>query len=402
MFSSDVPFKDFQNRRVQCQTALKEEGLNGAFICSRGGGTFDRYAGGSFFANHYQQRCYLPDQPPLWSGRSHSLLLLPAEGDAVLVVSTLEFRKDLTAVEDVRYSADYFGLVAETASELRMDSGKVGIFYDDVLTHRMAQNMLERMPSLELVPCDHILSEMRLIKTEREKVAIRKACQIGSEALNIIMKGVAPGKTESQVIGPAMEHIFSNGAVLYFIVTNSGKDCVSVHSVDFPGYDCHRKMEPGDVFKVDLIIVYDGFICDFGRTCFVGSGGSSEHRRMIELVTGSCEHIISRIKPGLTVKELCQIGDSWLKERGVSLSDTQEDPSVTYAAFPPHWGHGIGMTWERPWFIEEETMTLQEGMYVAVEKGLYQPGLGTVTYEQNLLIAANGPEVLTSTKNLWI
>ena len=103
-----------------------------------------------------------------------------------------------------------------------------------------------------------------------------------------------------------------------------------------------------------------------------------------------------------TVRELCEIGDKYLEEHGVSLSGEQNDPNQIYAAFPPHWGHGIGMTWERPWFIHEETMELKAGMFIAVEKALYKEGVGTVTYEQNLLVTENGSETLTTSEKVWL
>src|SRR6056297_774284 len=111
MFMTNVPHSEFQRRRIQLQSYAHELGFAGILICSRGGGTFDRYAGGAYFANHYQQRCYLPDNLPLWSGRSHSMLLIPAEGEAVLLVTTLEYRKDLVAIKDVRYATDFHTLI---------------------------------------------------------------------------------------------------------------------------------------------------------------------------------------------------------------------------------------------------------------------------------------------------
>ena len=270
MFAYNVPFDEFERRRKRCQTELRKKNLSGVFVCSRGGGTFDRFAAGCYFTNHYQQRCYLPDQLPLWSGRSHSMLLIPAEGEAVLLVTTLEYRKDLVAIKDVRYSTDFFQLIADTAKELGMDAGAAGIIQEDVLTYKIARMMFEKMPSLKLVPCDDIIMDMQRIKHPREQEAIEMACRIGSEAVRIIMEGVEPGKTESQVLGPAMEHIVSSGAALYFVVTNSGPNSDPVHSVDFPGYDCHRKLQKGEFFKVDLIILYEGYICDFGRTTVVG------------------------------------------------------------------------------------------------------------------------------------
>jgi Xaa-Pro dipeptidase len=402
MFAYDVPFDEFENRRRTCQEEARRRGYTGVFVCSRGGGTFDRFAGGDYFANHYQQRCYLPDNLPLWSGRSHSMLLIPSRGEPVLLVTTLEYRKDLVAISDVRYSADFHTLLADTAKELGMDAGDAGIIYEDTLHGTILRHMNENLPELNMIPCDDIIEGMQKIKSPREQESIVEACRIGSEAVRIIMEGVAPGKTESQVLGPAMDWIFSNGAVLYFVVTNGGADSFPVHSIDLPGYDWRRKMETGDIFKVDLIILYEGYICDFGRTTIVGGEADSVQRRMIEEVSASCDHVISLIKPGVRICDIVASGDAYLRQHGISLAAVQEDPSEIYAAFPPHWGHGIGMGWERPWFVASETMTVEEGMYLAVEKCLYKPGVGTVNYEQNLLVTSDGVRLLTTTKKLWI
>ncbi len=402
MFSHNVPFEDFENRRKECQKEARARGFSGVFVCSRGGGTFDRFAGGDFFANHYQQRCFLPDNLPLWSGRSHSLLLIPSEGESVLLVTTQEYRKDLVAIKDIRYSTDFHKLVSDTAKELKMDKGDAGIIYEDTLHRTISRNMEENMPELNLVPCDDIIQNMQIIKTPREKQAIEEACRIGSEAVGLIMKEVKPEKTESQVLGPAMAHIYSRGAALYFVVTNGGADSNPVHSLDFPGFDCRRKMKKGDIFKVDFIMVYEGFICDFGRTTVVGGDADPVQRRMIEEVTASCDHVISLIRPGAKVRDIVKAGDQYLLDHGISLDSVQDNPEKIYAAFPPHWGHGIGMTWERPWFVAEETMEIQENMYIAIEKCLYKPGIGTVNYEQNLLVDPEGPRVLTTTQKLWI
>ena len=389
-------------RCYACQQSAVEKGLNGVMVWSRGGGTWDRYAGTGYFANHYQQRCYLPDQAPLWTGRFHCVLMIPQSGAPVLLVTTLEYRRDLVAVEDVRYSTDFFGLVADTAKELGMDVGRVGLIYGDTMTWKIGMEVQNRLPQMEWVPCDEILEQMRMVKSPMEQGVIRTACEIGSRAVEIIMEGVRAGRTEAQILGPAMDYIVSNGAALYFVVTNSGENSTPVHSVDFPGYDNTRPLKDGDLFKVDLILVYQGYICDFGRTTVVGGKADPVQEKMIRTVAGACEHVMAHIRPGISVRELCRIGDQYLEEHGVSLSAEQNDPEQIYAAFPPHWGHGIGMTWERPWFIEEETMELQEGMFVAVEKALYKEGVGTVTYEQNLLVTQDGAQTLTTTRQVWL
>ncbi len=397
MLVTNLNKAEFEKRRNDCQKVANERGLNGVMVWSRGGGTWDRYAGCGYFANHYQQRCYLPDELPLWSGRSHCVLFIPKTGKAVLCVTTLEYRADLVAIEDIRYSTNFFQLVEDTAKELGMDSGNVGLMYADTLTWKIGSEVIKRLPDMNWITCDDILEEMRMVKTPMEQDAIRKACEIGTEAVNIIMANVKEGKTEAEIIAPGMEHVYANGACLYFIVTNSGENSTPVHSIDFPGYDYTRPVKNGDLFKVDFIIVYQGYICDFGRTTVVGGVANEVEKMMIKTIADACEHVMKHVKPGLSVKELCRIGDEYLINAGITLSAEQNDPDKIYAAFPPHWGHGIGMTWERPWFIETEETILEEGMYIAVEKALYKQDVGTVTYEQNMLITKDGVEVLTKT-----
>ncbi len=403
MFMNDIPHEEFRQRREKLRAAAAEMNLKGVVVCSRGGGTFDRYAGALYLANHYQQRCFLPDNLPLWSGRSHSFLLIPAEGEAVLIVSTLEYRRDLVSIKDVRFGNDIYALFAETAAEKGMDRGRVGIVGEDVLPLKTWRLLRERLDGLEPVPFDRNFDRMRIIKSEREIRAIRRASEICSEAVNLIMENISEGKTESEIIAPGIAHVIAKGAALYFVVTSSGPRSDAVHSIDFPGYGSDRRVRKGELFKVDLIIAYEGYISDFGRTGVVGGTADPLQKTMIETVTAACEAVIDRIQPGIPIAELCATGDDFLRSHGITLEEERQDnPDKLYAAFPPHWGHGIGLSWEEPWFVESDRSVVQEGMYLAVEKALYRPGVGTVTYEQNLLVSAHGAEVLTKAKKIWI
>lgn len=48
-------------------------------------------------------------------------------------------------------------------------------------------------------------------------------------------------------------------------------------------------------------------------------------------------------------------------------------------------------------------MSIEEGMYLAVEKFLSLENVGTAAAEQNLLVGADGAEILTDNKEgLWL
>ena len=66
------------------------------------------------------------------------------------------------------------------------------------------------------------------------------------------------------------------------------------------------------------------------------------------------------------------------------------------AYFPSHSGHGLGLGHpEPPYLVPESDEILQAGDVVALEPGLYLPGVGGMRFERNYLITGEGHELLT-------
>jgi hypothetical protein len=84
------------------------------------------------------------------------------------------------------------------------------------------------------------------------------------------------------------------------------------------------------------------------------------------------------------------------------LCKTGDDPNQLYAAFPPHWGHGIGLTWEKPWFVQDCDDVIGENWYLAIEKSPYKPRFGVKTFKQNPLVAVDGCQVISTTPKYWV
>ena len=80
-------------------------GLDGLLVCSRGGGTVDRYANVFYLANFYSSFPFVPDRKPDWAARAHSFLLLPSAGRPLLVTD-MPVRAGEVPVEDVLTADD--------------------------------------------------------------------------------------------------------------------------------------------------------------------------------------------------------------------------------------------------------------------------------------------------------
>ena len=69
----------------------------------------------------------------------------------------------------------------------------------------------------------------------------------------------------------------------------------------------------------------------------------------------------------------------------------------------PLFGQGIGLFWERPSLrigLETEEV-IKEGMALGIEVFLFKSGVGLAGYEENILVQADGPELLTSAPSQW-
>ena len=153
--------------------------------------------------------------------------------------------------------------------------------------------------------------------------------------------------------------------------------------------------------KIDLGIVVDGYLSEFGRTYVLGEA-SEKQRKLLDTLHAALGTVIDFIKPGVSAQEIVACGDSALASLGVATAEKGAPGQIT-GSYPVLWGHGLGLGFERPWLISGEELTIEEDMYLAVEKFLSLENIGTAAAEQNLLVGADGVEVLTnSTEGLWL
>ena len=52
--------------------------------------------------------------------------------------------------------------------------------------------------------------------------------------------------------------------------------------------------------------------------------------------------------------------------------------------------------WERPFLTPYEEMKLVPGMTIAIEQHVSRPGVGTVRYEETVLVTDDEPEIMTA------
>ena len=143
----------------------------------------------------------------------------------------------------------------------------------------------------------------------------------------------------------------------------------------------------GEFVTLDFGALYQGYCSDMTRTLLVnGEGVSAEFHPLFDvyqIVLQAQLAAISAIRPGVRCQQVDDAARRVITEAGYG------------DYFGHNTGHAIGIeVHEDPRFSPRDTTTLQPGMLLTVEPGIYLPGQGGVRIEDVVLVTPQGAEVL--------
>jgi Xaa-Pro aminopeptidase len=141
---------------------------------------------------------------------------------------------------------------------------------------------------------------------------------------------------------------------------------------------------------LDFGVVLDGYCSDMTRTVHLGKATTSE-REAYEAVLEAQETGVAAVQAGVSSGDVDEAARSVLRRAG--LADW----------FTHSTGHGVGLEiHEGPRLAAKQTQTLEAGMIVTIEPGIYVPGKFGVRIEDMVLVTAKGGEILTPVTKAWI
>jgi Xaa-Pro aminopeptidase len=142
--------------------------------------------------------------------------------------------------------------------------------------------------------------------------------------------------------------------------------------------------------------VWQGYWLDPGRTAVTGGKPSKRQRALIEKANEIVMRLIEEIRPGRKVIEIVHLGIQMRRDAG----SEDDQPGKMWPIF----GHGVGLFWEDPWYIEgmaDEEVVFHEGQTASTEVFLHWPDVGSAGVEQNFIVGKNFNELLTTTELEW-
>ncbi len=323
-----------------------------------------------------------------------TLLVLPIEGDPVLVVPALEAPRvpdagdlfDVTAWDDTQDPLDRVtglltGLAGPTARRLRLA-------LSDRAWATTVLALQRRVPDATWVEASTVTSPIRAVKDPSELAALRTAGAAADRVAAMLQGGEIDllGRTEAQVSARLGGLLIDEGhSQVNFAIVGSGPNAASPHHE--PGA---RIIGVGETVVCDFGGTYSldgdvGYCSDITRTVVTGPP-TGEIAACYEVLLAAQQAAVASARSGVTAEHVDHVAREIIEDAG-------------YGAYFVHrTGHGIGIEeHEDPYLVVGNDECLRPGHAFSVEPGIYLPDRFGMRLEDIVVIDEDGaPEPLNS------
>jgi Xaa-Pro aminopeptidase len=247
--------------------------------------------------------------------------------------------------------------------------------------------LLKEKTGREVIPTSNLLKDMRLIKTPKELDFLRQAAALTDKAFNYILNVIDSGMTEIEVALELERFLRKQGSegVAFDIIVASGERSAMPH-----GLASQKTIHMGELVTLDFGAVVHGYHSDMTRT--VGMGDVPDDQQALYAATLETQELaLAAIGPKKSGKSIDQLARDNFKKHKLD------------EYFVHSLGHGVGLEiHEGPSLSQRKDDTLEAGMMVTVEPGVYVPGKAGVRIEDLVVVTANGCERLSHSPKTYL
>jgi Xaa-Pro aminopeptidase len=322
-----------------------------------------------------------------------TMLVLPADGQAVLVAPRLEAMAASASpagaaglVEIVPWDEtdDPHRLVADRLAGDGGSASGARLLVDPGLWSMHLLALQRALPGREFGLATEVTRELRMVKSAEEVEKLRAAAHAADRVVTQIASGRLVGRTEAEVSREVRERLIAEGhAAAPFAIVASGPNSASPH------HDASdRVIRAGDPIVLDIGGTRDGYCSDTTRTLWVtggdpGNGPTPEFLQIFDLVYRAQAAASAAVRPGLACRDLDEVARAVIRDGGYG------------DAFIHRLGHGIGLEGhEEPYIVASSPDVLAPGYAFSNEPGIYLQGRYGVRIEDIVVCGESGPDIL--------
>lgn len=231
-------------------------------------------------------------------------------------------------------------------------------------------------------PALNLVEILRESKDATEVAATVEAVRIAEYALGRTLPLVKAGMTEAAVAG-ILEHEMrtagSAGFAFETIIATGARSALP-----------HARASTAEISKGDFLLfdfgaVHQGYRSDITRTFVVGAAPTSRQAEIHAVVREANGSASAGVRAGMRGRDADSLARHYI--HGLGFGE----------AFGHSLGHGIGLEiHEAPRLAQTSESPLPLGAIITIEPGIYLEGFGGVRIEDDVVLTAEGPKVLTS------
>ena len=310
-----------------------------------------------------------------------TMLVLPAHGDATIVVPGLEAPR-VTLMPGVftllpwSETEDPVAITARLVKESTPESRVVAV--GDQMWARFLVDLMPMLSSTQYRRSVDVIGSLRMRKDQAEIDALRAAGAAVDRIAGELHAGRIPlvGRTEAQVSADLSARILAEGHdVVNFAIVAAGENAASPHH--HPG---SRVIQKNEIVLCDFGGTMNGYCSDITRCVFTGDIASD----VAEAYAVLFEAEAAAVKAA-TIGTPCEEVDAVARR------------IITAAGFGDYFihrtGHGIGLdAHEDPYIVSGNSLPLEAGHAFSIEPGIYLPGKWGMRLEDIVVATTDGPD----------
>jgi Xaa-Pro aminopeptidase len=239
----------------------------------------------------------------------------------------------------------------------------------------------DKAKTVEWIAVSGRVEALRAVKDRSEVEAIRQAVSQAERAFAMLRASVNEDDSEKELADTLEGYLRKCGAsaAAFAPIVAVGPRSALPHA---------RPTVESTVGDADFVLIDWGasagpYKSDLTRVLVTGKV-TPKFEKVYRTVLKAQEAGIAALKPGAVAGDVDAAARSVIEEAG-------------FGRFFTHGlGHGLGLEiHENPFFRRSNESTLKPGMVVTIEPGIYLPDWGGIRIEDDVLVTADGPEVLT-------
>jgi Xaa-Pro aminopeptidase len=339
-----------------------------------------------------------------WGMKGYEAVVFAREGEPTLVCleASAEDAARTAWTDDVRYLRGYadddprppLARTIDLASEAARDYGTIGL---ELSLGTQASDRMVGEPTTfthdwfhsfgtDIADATPLLARARALKTAQELERMRLANEIAAAAMEHARAELRPGMKESEAAALWAGYVHGEGtgwkgqvelALAYSLVWSGPGIKTFTATGDLP-------VQADQPTLFEIWVCADGYWCDHTKNLCPGEL-RDDYAELEQQLLGVYERALGHCRPGASLAELDRLVREGIAEAG-------------YPGQPSHpIAHGVGArAHEPPYAHQAGPGTIEEGMVLAIEPGIYWEGGGGLRVEDNFFVSADGVEKLSS------